>query len=136
MTITRTTLVILAVVGVLAGAVTWVNRNAATPVAERDGMLSFSPFVAKLTDGERYLRTTLQVVMSEEDAQKIEKEEMTYILLRSAILDVLEQQESAALVTIEGKAALKQVIAERVTLFSGRRVKTVVFSDYVVQFGG
>ena len=55
--------------------------------------------------------------------------------LRSAILELLTQQSAPALVTPEGKTALKDAIKARTNpLLADQKVLDVLFSEFVVQF--
>jgi flagellar basal body-associated protein FliL len=55
--------------------------------------------------------------------------------IRSAILERLAQETSDQLVTPEGKAALKKVIAEEAAHAAHElKVTDVLFSEFVVQF--
>ena len=55
--------------------------------------------------------------------------------IRSEILELLTQQTGAALVTPEGKAALKTAIGARLApVLEGGKVIDVLFSEFVVQF--
>ena len=53
---------------------------------------------------------------------------------RSAILELLTTQTASTVVTLEGKAALRTAIAERVGHSGELEVIDVLFSDFVVQF--
>jgi flagellar basal body-associated protein FliL len=55
--------------------------------------------------------------------------------VRSAILELLAQKESAELVTPDGKAGLKKEIGEAVEHSAHElKVEDVLFSEFIVQF--
>lgn len=104
---------------------------------EASGVVPMEPFLVNLADTQasRFLRVTLRLVVDTPDeAKEIEESPVDQVRARSAILEVLATQESDALVTPEGKAALKKTIAERTTAVLKREVRDVLFTDFVVQF--
>ena len=127
------------------GAYWYMNRGAAeveaapkeVPLAER-GLLSFEPFMVNLADegGGRFLKANIQLVL--EDAEKALHATETPVVVsrvRSDILELLTEQTAPALVTTEGKAALKAAIKERAThALHETEVVDVLFSEFVVQF--
>jgi flagellar FliL protein len=146
----RLLFVILAAVLVLGagGGVTayWATHRA-TGAAEGEaaprkagdpGLISLEPFVVNLADqgGSRFLRVSVRLITeSPEQAEKIQKSDVTLMRARSSILEVLTQQTADRLVTAAGKAALKQALLERTkTVLEGATVIDVLFSDFVVQF--
>jgi flagellar FliL protein len=136
---------IIAAVAVLAaggaGGYWYMHRGAAPKHAEEPatehGIVTFEPFVVNLADpnSARYLRTTVQLVVSSKtQAEHVSESPVVLMQARSAILELLTQQTSDRLVTIDGKAALKKAIAERVGAVLGEtKVVDVLFSDFVVQ---
>jgi flagellar FliL protein len=100
------------------------------------------PFVVNLADegGGRFLRVTLSLVVEGEKEAKGEGKEggedaVATARLRSAILERLAQQKAEHLVTPEGKAELKKVIAEQAEHAThDLKVSDVLFSEFVVQF--
>jgi flagellar FliL protein len=102
------------------------------------GLISLEPFVVNLADqgGARFLRVSVRLIVeSPEQAEKIQKSDVALMRARSSILEVLTQQTADRLVTVEGKAALKNAIVERMkTVLEGTTVMDVLFSDFVVQF--
>lgn len=102
------------------------------------GLVSFDPFVANLADegGRRFVRVTVQLVVG--DALQATEMSATPVLAmqaRAIILELLGMQFADALVTPEGKVALRQAIAERVAeALHEIEVVDVLFSDFVVQF--
>ena len=72
---------------------------------------------------------------SPEEAEKIQKNELLLVRIRSSILELLTQQTADQLVTSEGKATLKTAIAEHLEpLLEDTEVEDVLFADFVVQF--
>jgi flagellar FliL protein len=137
-------LIVLLLGAVGAGGAWWFLRGtpaaaaAAEPSLEEQGLLSFEPFLVNLTDagGNRFLKTTIQLVLeSDAEAKHISDTPVVLMHLRSTILELLTQQAAPALVTPEGKAALKAAIKERAgALLPGQKVLDVLFAEFVVQF--
>ena len=145
-----------AAVLVLAGAAGggywwWSHRAPADPKAaaaapektephtpEDAGVVSFEPFVANLADegGTRFLRTALKLVVAgAETAKEVEENAVERAQLQSAILEILTVQTAEALVTREGKAALKKEILEKTGhVLHSAKVTDVLFTEFVVQF--
>jgi len=106
------------------------------PASER-GLLAFEPFLVNLADagGGRFLKATVQIVVPEPHAVEHFKEKPVQVMqARSEILELLTVQTADALVTPEGKKALKEAIKEKVSRAIGMKVIDVLFSDFVVQF--
>ena len=122
----------------------WRQSNAAAaghepaPKAEGPGaVLNLEPFLVNLADADasRFLRATIRLVVKDESsAKEFEHNDVHKVQLRSAILELLTTQKSGALVTPEGKTALKQAIATRATEVLKLEVSDVLFTDFVVQF--
>ncbi|ODS53936.1 MAG: hypothetical protein ABS36_12085 [Acidobacteria bacterium SCN 69-37] len=140
-------MILLLVVGLAGGgggAYWWVSRTAGVAAAPREiplserGLVPFEPFMVNLADGagNRFLKVNLQLVL--EDARSAEKVLTTPVVvsrMRSEILELLTEQTAGALVTPEGKSALKTAIADRLEpVLSGGKVVDVLFSEFVVQF--
>jgi flagellar FliL protein len=144
---------ILGVVGVLAlgggGAAWWFMRPAPAAADEQEeetkeaheeggGVVSFEPFVVNLADegGGRFLRATVQIVVADAElAKEISENAVKMVRLRSNLLELLAEQTSDALITAEGKNALKDAIAERAAeVLAPHEVSDVLFSDFLVQF--
>jgi flagellar protein FliL len=102
------------------------------------GLLSLEPFVVNLADpgGGRFLRVSTRLVLdSPEEAERIQKDAVLLVRVRSTILELLTQQKADELVTSEGKATLKTAIAEHLEpLLEEAEVEDVLFADFVVQF--
>lgn len=143
----KSTIGIVAVTAVVAvgGAWWWTQQTSAheapsAPVAHEAsrGLLPFEPFVVNLADvsGTRFLRTTIQLVLEPEEAvEELRETPVVLMQMRSAVLEVLAQQSATALVTPEGKAAVKAAILDRAgEILHGKKVADVLFSEFVVQF--
>jgi flagellar FliL protein len=137
-------LLVLLLVGGGGGAYWWLSRTPAVeaaprevPLAER-GLVPFEPFMVNLADGggNRFLKVTLQLVLeSPEKAEAVTSTPVVVSRIRSEILELLTQQTGTALVTPDGKAALKTAIGERLAdVLDGGKVIDVLFSEFVVQF--
>ncbi|MGE0039772.1 MAG: flagellar basal body-associated protein FliL [Vicinamibacterales bacterium] len=99
------------------------------------GLVSFEPFLVNLADPGRYLRTNVKLVVgSEARAKEIGENEVALMRLRSAMLELLAEQHADALVTADGKTALKNAIKERAGEIADAHIVDVLFSDFVVQF--
>lgn len=122
----------------MLGGSTTEAAESAEPALEARGVFAFEPFLVNLADdgGQRFLKATITVVVeTAEQATKIEESPVIVAHVRSAIIEVLTVQKAPALVTPEGKAALKQAIRERTSpLVPGQKVLDVLFSEFVVQF--
>jgi flagellar protein FliL len=128
-----------------AGAAWWMLGASTTEAAEASepelstrGVFAFEPFLVNLADegGQRFLKATVSLVVeSPEEAKHIEEMPVIVAHVRSAIIEVLTQQKAPALVTPDGKTALKQAIKERTSpLMPNKKVLDVLFSEFVVQF--
>ena len=122
----------------MLGGSTTQAAEAAEPELEARGVFAFEPFLVNLADegGQRFLKATVSLVVdSAEEAKHIEESPVLVAHIRSAIIEVLTVQKAPALVTPDGKTALKQAIKERTSpLLSGKKVLDVLFSEFVVQF--
>lgn len=138
-------LVVLLVIG--GGGAAWWLLGSSTasaetrkePALDQRGLVKFEPFLVNLADegGNRFLKANLQLVVpSEEVAQHIHEKPVVLSHLRSAILELLTLQSATALVTPEGKDALKTAIKARVGqhLSKDQQVMDVLFAEFVVQF--
>jgi len=104
---------------------------------EPTGVVPMEAFLVNLADSNasRFLRVTLRLVVeTPEEAKEIEESPVKQARARSAILELLATQESAKLVTPEGKDELKKAIAEATSKVLGLEVHDVLFTDFVVQF--
>jgi len=142
-------LLIIAVV-VLAGgggAAWWFMRGTPAKAAAQAepapdpadrGLVSFDPFLVNLADpgGGRFLKTTIQLVVSDPKAsEKLKETPVVVSQARSEILELLTLQTADTLVTPDGKQALKDAIKERVgKTLAPMKVVDVLFSEFVVQF--
>src|SRR5262245_42804292 len=119
----------------MLGGSTTEAAGAAEPGLETRGVFAFEPFLVNLADegGQRFLKATISLVVeSAEEARHIEEAPVIVAHVRSAIIEVLTLQKATALVTPEGKSALKQAIKERTSsLVPGKKVLDVLFSEFV-----
>lgn len=98
------------------------------------GLVSLEPFLVNLADPGRYLRTSVTLVLTtEERAAGISENEVVVMRLRSAVLELLAEQRADALVTADGKTALKALIKERAGEIADAHIVDVLFADFVVQ---
>jgi flagellar FliL protein len=109
----------------------------AEPPAEPPAYLVLDPFVVNLSgsDARRFLRLTLGIVVEgEAHATEFNENAVTRMRVRSAILELLSQQSSEALITPEGKAALKATIADLISRNAEHlKISDVLFSEFIVQ---
>ena len=125
--------------GYWAYAMRGAPQEAAKPAPPKIGIIPMEPFVVNLADegGSRFLRVTLSLAVEggDERAKETTEDNVVSARIRSAILERLTQQTSDHLVTPEGKAALKKVIAEQASHAAHElKVTDVLFSEFVVQF--
>ncbi len=103
-----------------------------------EGIVEMDQFLVNLADKDasRFVRVKLGLVVeSMKEGVEMSKNEVAKARLRSAILDILAQQTSDRLVTPEGKAELKKLIADHTNGALGeKKVLDVLFIDFVVQF--
>jgi flagellar protein FliL len=102
------------------------------------GIIPLEPFVVNLADtgATRFLRVTLSLVVQDEEvAKEMEENEIEKARVRSAILELLAEQQAEQLATPEGKDELKKNLAERTAHASHElKVIDVLFSEFVIQF--
>lgn len=105
---------------------------------EPQGIVILDPFVVNLADpdGTKFLRITLSLLVhNEEEAKELGENAVDKARMRSALLDLLAQQTSEALVTPEGKDTLKKDVATAVKgVVKKVKVSDVLFTEFVVQF--
>jgi flagellar protein FliL len=108
------------------------------PPLESRGLLKFEPFMVNLADegGTRFLKVTIALVVEDASvAKQLEESPVIVSRIRSDILELLTEQQAAALVTPEGKESLKNAIKARVAgALEDKKVIDVLFSEFVVQF--
>lgn len=138
-------IVIAVVVLAMAGGGAWWMMRGKTEAAgpppepgpETRGLVAFEPFLVNLADqgGTRFLKLNLQLVVADKEAElHIMETPVVLSKLRSAILELLTQQEAGTLVTTDGKAALKALIKEHANRVVQDKVIDVLFAEFVVQF--
>ena len=105
---------------------------------EERGVVPLETFLVNLTDpgGNRFLKVTLELVLaSEAEAKHVADNAALMGHARSAILELLTEQNAQTLVTTEGKQKLKDNIKARVSeVLKKQKVLNVLFSEFVVQF--
>jgi flagellar FliL protein len=105
---------------------------------EERGIVPFETFLVNLTDpgGNRFLKCTLQLVFaSEAEAKHVADNEALMGHARSAMLELLAEQNATALITAEGKQKLKDAVKTHVAkILAKYKVVDVLFSEFVVQF--
>jgi flagellar protein FliL len=138
-------LILVPVLLLLGGGAWWMfagsgeKVEAASEAAiEERGVVPLETFLVNLADpgGNRFLKVTLQLVFSSEaEAKHVEENAALMGHARSAILELLSEQNAQALVTPEGKQKLKDGVKAHVSkVFTKFKVLDVLFSDFVVQF--
>jgi flagellar FliL protein len=135
---------VVVLLGVAGGGAAFFLKGGGTAEAEEEpgleerGLVTFETFLVNLADagGNRFLKLNLQLVLeSPEAAATVQETPVVLSALRSAILELLTQQQASVLVTADGKTALKKAIKERVAdPLKHRKVIDVLFSEFVVQF--
>jgi flagellar basal body-associated protein FliL len=111
--------------------------TAAAGEGRAEGLVAPEPFLANLADRgvSRFAKITIRLVVgSEEEAKTLSEDVIKQARLRSAILELLSDQQADRLVTAEGKTELKKAISERSAKALGCKVHDVLFTDFVVQF--
>jgi flagellar FliL protein len=137
--------IVLPVLLLLGGGAWWMFGGSAGAAVQAEeirieerGIVPFETFLVNLTDpgGNRFLKVTLQLVFdSEADAKHVEENAALMGHARSAILEMLTEQNAQALITTEGKQKLKDGVKTRVaSVFGKLKVMDVLFSEFVVQF--
>jgi len=129
-----------------AGAYFYFNRPAPAEGEAREepadestppGIVEMEPFVVNLADpgGQRYVRVAMRLLTrDEEQARALKENAVDSARLRAAILEILSMQTADALVTAEGKQALKAAIAERASqAVRELKVTDVLFVEFIVQ---
>ncbi len=142
----RTLLLIVLGVVLLGGGgagTYWAMRPAApgdaTPAEEEahepPAIVNLDPFVVNLadTEGSRFLRVTMGLVVEgEEAAKEFGEDAVNRLKVRSAILEMLAQQTAEDLTTVDGKTRLKAAIAKQ-SSSDHLKVSDVLFSEFIVQ---
>jgi flagellar FliL protein len=129
--------VLVAAIGGATYYFTHATAAAAAPAPKTPGIVPLAPFVVNLADpgAQRFLKITLQLVVDEEEAAALEKQEVKKAQVRSAVLELLTAQHGDQLITPEGKTELKKSICERASeALKPVEVTDVLFTEFVVQF--
>lgn len=97
-------------------------------------VFSLNTFVVNLADrgGSRYLRTTMDLELSDEKTSEEIKNRLPQI--RNAILMIIPSKTSKAIKTTEGKTALRdEIMAELNSFIKKGSVTNIYFTEFVVQ---
>jgi flagellar FliL protein len=111
---------------------------AAEPAAAPEpGLVEMEPFVVNLADpgGQRFVRVSMRLLThDEEQALELKENAVAKAKVRAALLELLSMQTADALVTLDGKNALKKAIAERAShAVHELKVIDVLFVEFIVQ---
>lgn len=93
-------------------------------------------FIVNLMDrsgyGKRYLKTTIQLEVADEENQLLVKEYEAQ--LRDTILLLLSSQSYNEISSLEGKLTLKQALLVSINqLLGGNKIRRLYFTEFVVQ---
>ena len=99
-------------------------------------IIPLESFIVNLMDksgyGKRYLKTTVELEVGDEEAQLLLQENKAQ--LRDTILLILSSQSFGEINSIEGKLELKQTLLVRINrLLGGKKVRRLYFTEFVVQ---
>lgn len=97
-------------------------------------MFPLDTFVVNLADsgGKRYLRATLQLELAPEQAAETFEQRLPQI--RDVILTILPTKTFEDIRTVDGKAALREEIQQRLnTLLNVEGVANIYFTEFVIQ---
>ena len=144
----KSPIMLIAIVAVVAataaggGAYFFLAKKGPAPVVEKKlsehGLVEFEPFVVNLADegNKRFLKASIQLVVeTPEEALEFEEKPVLEMGARSAIVDMLTEQNSEELSTPEGKTKLREELKEKVShSLKEIEVVDVLFSDFVIQY--
>jgi len=111
------------------------NAKVEKKMAEPGPLYAFDTFIVNLADGagQRYLKVTLQVELSNED-KILEDVEKAKPRLRDAIITVLSSKKYEEVSTQQGKVILKKELIRRLNdLMPKGEVMQVYFMEFVSQ---
>ena len=103
-------------------------------VEEMGPIFSLDPFIVNLADagGKRFLRTNIDLELSRPEIQPEVKKRISQV--RDTILLILPSKQYDDLRGITGKNALRdEILASLNTLFVEEIVKTLYFTEFVIQ---
>ncbi len=95
---------------------------------------SLSTFVVNLADrgGSRFLRTTLDLELTDEAAVEEVKQRLPQI--KNAVLMIIPSKTSKVIKTTEGKTAMREEIMEQLNSFlKDGSVTNIYFTEFVIQ---
>jgi len=137
-------LIVVPLVLLAAGGAWWFfaasgqKVEAADAKIEERGIVPLETFLVNLSDpgGNRFLKVSLRLVFASEAAANHVAENAALMgHARSAILELLTEQNAQTLVTAAGKQQLKEDVKAHVSkIFIQYKVIDVLFSEFVVQF--
>ena len=110
------------------------EKKEETKAAEEGVMFALDPFVVNLSDqtGNRFLKVSVQLEVS--GPVIMEKAKVKMPQIRDAIITLLTNKTSEALIAPEGKLQLKDEINMRANQILGENsVKNVYLTDFVMQ---
>ena len=110
------------------------GEEAAAPDAGIGITIPLETFIVNLAEkgGNRYLRVTMELELSDE-ALKAEIERRLP-QVRDALLMILPSKQIEEISTVEGKAALREQIIERLNEFlKAGQVTNIYFTEFVIQ---
>ena len=97
-------------------------------------MFPLDAFIVNLAgdNGKRYLRTTIQLELSEGRSEEIVNQRLAQV--RDVILMILPTKEFDEIRSVEGKTTLRQEILQRLNaLFAAEVVANLYFTEFVIQ---
>jgi flagellar FliL protein len=97
-------------------------------------VFTLDTFVVNLADrgASRYLRTTLDLELTDEAASEEVKQRLPQI--RNAVLMIIPSKTSKEIRTTEGKAAMRDEIMEKLNTFmKSGSVTNIYFTEFVIQ---
>lgn len=148
-----TTLVVLGVGGFvgyrqLAASKEHAEPTEPAPLEDDPGLIEMEPIIVNLADpsGDRYLRLTVQLMLSQKSVAEAASDGLATVKLRDAILSVLGKKRATDLVVVANKEKLRGEIAEAIDallqqppLSAGDgmtppcRVMEVFFTEFLLQ---
>ena len=97
-------------------------------------LLPLDTFIVNLADegGGRYLKTTMNLELKDEETSKMVQERLPVI--RNSILLTLPTRKYEDIATVEGKAALRdEIVAKLNSFLTPGSVTTIYFTEFVIQ---
>jgi flagellar FliL protein len=110
------------------------TENAESRDAEVTQVIELQPFIVNLADKNesRYLRMTISLGVAEDGEHKVDPLFTTRI--RNAILATISTQTSEQVLTVEGKAALRNEMLNAARAAASKpEVLTIYITDFIIQ---